>query len=122
MNDAAAAPEQPYTPNHIPVGQRWLYGVVSAVAIAYGSYGIWVDDIYIPGKRSSGIHFHGLAAWLVYAGMLCLSANFLSVIVDHFDRRNNERNYRLFARVTSWAGWISYLSALLLFLLGGTSA
>lgn len=117
MNDAPA----PYTPNHIPAGQRWLYGVLSAAAIAYGSYGIWWDDIFIPGKRSSGIHFHGLAAWLVFAGILCLAANFLSVIIDHFDTRNNETNYRLFARVTAWAGWISYISALLLFLFGGSS-
>lgn len=122
MKDAAPPPEQPYSPNHIPAGERWFYGVVAAIAIAYGSYGIWVDDIYIPGKSSGGIHFHGLAAWLVYLGMLCLAANFLSVIVDHLDRRNNERNYRLFARVTCWAGWISYIAALLLFAFGGRSA
>jgi hypothetical protein len=94
-----------YTPNHIPLSHRWGYGLLGAAVMAYGSYGLWVDEIFLPGKRGRGMHFHGIDAWLLYGAILCLAANCLAVIVDHFDTRNNETNYRRFAKVTALLGY-----------------
>jgi hypothetical protein len=101
-----------YKPNHIPLSLRWYYGAASSAALAYGKYGVWIDDLYMPGKRGRGVHFHGLDAWLMYGALFCLVANFLSVIVDHFDQRNNERNYRLFAKSSAWLGYGLFGAAL----------
>jgi hypothetical protein len=43
-----------YTPNHIPQNERVTNILVSIGLVLYGGYGIWVNDLYIPGKRSRG--------------------------------------------------------------------
>ncbi|GBG14975.1 uncharacterized protein NMK_2576 [Novimethylophilus kurashikiensis] len=70
--------------------------------------------MYIPGKRTPGTHFHGEPAWLLYAAMICASLNMLSVVVDHYDIRNNEINYKRFAKVTQFLGWGLFILALVL--------
>ena len=64
------APAVSYTPNHIPVWTRVFYGLASPGLILYGAFGLWIDDLYIPGKRGPGTHLHGPAAWLMAAAML----------------------------------------------------
>jgi len=93
-------------PNRIPLGTRIWYLVASPVLLAYGSLGIFLDDIYLPARRTrSGIHLHGVPAWIMYAAMLCATANMISVVIDHYDTRPNERYYRRFAKWTGIAGW-----------------
>jgi hypothetical protein len=105
-----------YTPNHIPPRDRWFYGLLAAALLLYGGYGVFVDDLYIPVKRGPGLHFHGLTAWLTYAAMICAALGMISVIVDHFDTRNNETNYRLFTKLMTWGGWGLLIAGSLLWL------
>ena len=98
-----------YTPNHIPAAERTINIILSAILLLYGTIGIISDDLYIPGKRRPGMHFHGEPAWVMYGAFLCVAANMLSVVVDHYDKRNNETNYKLFARVTQIAGWVLFI-------------
>ncbi len=56
---------------------------------------------------------HGPPAWLMFAAFLSASANMLAVVVDHYDKRNNETNYKLFARITQVAGWLLFIASLL---------
>jgi hypothetical protein len=100
-----------YNPNHIPRVERILNIIASAVLLSYGTFGVVVDDLYLPGKRGPGIHFHGVSAWIMYGAFLFAVANFVSVIVDHYDRRSNETNYKLFARVTQIGGWTLFVLA-----------
>jgi hypothetical protein len=106
-----------YTPNHIPVSERITYVILSSILLVYGTVGIVFDDIYIPGRRRPGIHYHGEPAVIMYLAFLCAVANMLSIVVDHYDIRNNETNYKLFARVTQTAGWTLFGLAVLLDLL-----
>jgi len=110
---AEPPPPPSISPNHIPESERWWNGFFSFLLLSYGTYGLTVDDIYIPGKRGNGMHFHGLAAWLVYGAMVSAAANMISVIVDHYDKRNNETNYRLFARATQAVGIALFCLAVL---------
>lgn len=107
-----AATPTAHVPNHIDGSTRLFYGLASIAILAYGGYGLLMDDVYIPAKRSAGFHLHGVPAWLAVAAMVAMAANMLSVVVDHFDRRNNEGTYRTFARLSSWAGWLLFLSSL----------
>ena len=41
-----------HIPNEIRREERILNTVFSVLLFAYGSFGVWVNDLYIPGKRS----------------------------------------------------------------------
>jgi hypothetical protein len=63
------------------------------------------NDLYLPSKRSRGMHLHDTPAWIMYGAIICACLAMLSVVIDHYDRRNNERHYRLFADVFEYIGW-----------------
>lgn len=93
-----------YVPNDIPSGERIGYIIFSLLLICYGTFGVWVNDLYVPGKRR-GIHLHDAPAWVMYGAIICACLVLLSVVIDHYDRRNNERHYRTFASVGGFLGW-----------------
>jgi hypothetical protein len=94
-----------YTPNHIPADERSKNILTSVALFLYGSYGVYVNDLYIPGKRSRGIHLHDVPCWIMFAAIICACLVMLSVVVDHYDQRNNETNYQLFTDVFRMLGW-----------------
>lgn len=106
--------DQSYIPNHIPAEERLKYIAFSIFLFAYGSYGVWVNDLYIPGKRSKGIHLHDVPAWIMYGAMICACLVMLSIVVDHYDERNNENNYKLFADMFRFLGWIFFALSLVM--------
>jgi hypothetical protein len=101
-----------YIPNQIPSEDRRNYAIFSLLLFAYGSYGLWVNDIYIPGRRSRGVHLHDVPAEIMYGAMSCACLVILSVIIDHYDRRNNERYYRAFAEIGKFVGWALFCFSL----------
>jgi len=40
----------------------------------------------------------------MYGAMLCGSVSLLSILIDHFDKRDNEQRYRIFERVVRHIG------------------
>jgi hypothetical protein len=97
----------------IPLKERVGHVVFAVLLLAYGAYGLNHDDLYIPGKRSRGVHLHGTAAWIMYGAFVCASLNLLAVTVDHCDTSGGERKYQIWARVTQVAGWTLFAFALL---------
>ena len=58
-----------------------------AVTTAVVLVGVWVpgllrDDLTVPFRHSGGryYHFHGIAAWLLFAGFVCVGASVLLAI------------------------------------------
>jgi hypothetical protein len=89
-------PPKPYVPNHIPEGERLQLMVICLLLVAYGAIGLYYGDIYVPRKLgwgSAGTHFHGDAALLMYGAIISAVFGALSVVVDHYDERNNEEMY-----------------------------
>lgn len=110
-----------YTPNHIPRSERFLNVLYAVVIIALGVIGLTTGELLLPGKRTSGpngVALQGMTAWLMYAAMFCACAVLLSVVVDHYDRRNNEINYRRFAQVGKIVGWVLFILAMALHAFG----
>lgn len=101
-----------YKPNHIPKEERKWNIILSTLLIVVGIIFIVRNDLYIPaagGKYSrpsiQGVHYHGKPLWIFFAAFLCAAANMLSVVLDHYDKRNNERYYRQFAIASEALGW-----------------
>lgn len=96
-----------YTPNQVPLKTRIFRTLGSLGLIAYGVLGVVIDDIVIPGKRSS-MHLHGLPAWLMALAMVCAAITLISLVIDHYDRKNNEPIYR---QIENWAGKLGWVLA-----------
>jgi hypothetical protein len=101
-----------HQPNSFPLKERVENMMLSIALVVYGGVGIWMDDLYLPAKRSKGIHMHGVSAWIMYAAMLCGAAVMLSVVIDHYDRRNNEHRYVAFQKNTAIVAWTFFWFAL----------
>lgn len=99
-------------PNSIKRSTRIQHGLASCALLAYAVYSIWMDDFFIPAKRGGGTHLHGLSAWLMFGAACCAVVNMVSVVIDHYDRRNNELTYAHVAAATQWLGWTFFLAAL----------
>jgi hypothetical protein len=59
------------------------------------------------------VHFSGLGLVLPTISLVCGALVGLSVLVDHLDRRPNEKIYK---EIYDWSlivGWVSYMAALL---------
>jgi hypothetical protein len=103
-----------YKPNHIPANERWGNFFFAFVLLGYGGLGINIDDLYIPGKRGSGVHLHGAPAWVMFSAICCAAIVLLATIVDHYDRRDNERHYQAAANWFKTAGWGLFAGAFVL--------
>jgi hypothetical protein len=103
-----------YTPNVIPTVDRRGYILWSALLIVYASWGVWLDDVFIPSRRGGGMHFHGHAALAMGAALVFAAITFVIEVIDHFDRRNNEHWYDRYSCVAIIAGWVLAIAAMFL--------
>ena len=113
---SAAGPAQvdetePMPKNIIPLRTQITHALTALALLAYGTYGIVVDEIIVPGKHGS-IVLHGWAAWVLYAAMICAVLVLVSVIVDNYDPRDDERYYHMFAHTFQVLGWSLFLVAI----------
>lgn len=110
-----------HTPNQIPRSERVVNVLYAVVIIALGVVGLTTGELLLPGKRSSGpngVALQGLSAWAMYAAMLCACVVLLSVVVDHYDKRNNEISYRRIAQTGKVLGWCLFFLSLALHAIG----
>ncbi|MCB1614897.1 MAG: hypothetical protein KDI30_02680 [Pseudomonadales bacterium] len=101
-----------YIPNKISLFERILNSVCSVLMLVYGSYGIYINDFFVLAKRGSGIHLHDESALIMYGAFVCGALVMLSVVVDHYDERDNEHRYRVFGTVLKYIGWSLFTIAL----------
>lgn len=102
-----------FSPNEIPTFDRRLNIFLSILLLIYGIIGLLADDIYLPGKHSRGFHFHGPPALIAFAGFMCFVLYLLTIVIDHYDRRNNERRYVQFRKFARFMGYALLLVAVL---------
>jgi hypothetical protein len=112
--DASLREDLAYVPNQIASEVRDKNIAMSLGLLLYGGLGFWFDDIYVPGKRTAGVHFHGTPMLIILAAMACAVANLLTVVIDHYDHRNNEQVYRAAAKVTQALGVALFFLAVVL--------
>ena len=102
-----------YIPNQIPFGKRIRNTIFSIVLVIYGGFGLYINDLYLPG-RDGGVHLHDESAFIMYGAFICGVLVMLSVLLDHYDKRNNERKYQLFAKIFEYLGWGLFINAFII--------
>jgi hypothetical protein len=100
--------EENYKPNTVPAFQRWKSLFFSAVLLTYGIYGVWINDLYVPGKRSNGTHLQDLPAWVMFGAIFSACLVMISTCIDHYDKRNNEIKYQRFASTSERVAWLFF--------------
>jgi hypothetical protein len=96
---------QPYVANYVSRTDRVIYALLSISVLAYALWGLMRGDVYIPSPKG-GWHFVGLPAFLAFLALGCMSVSIGSVVLDHYDMRDNESTYE---RTQVWlqrAGWL----------------
>ncbi|HEY1138900.1 MAG TPA: hypothetical protein VGE88_01665 [Lysobacter sp.] len=59
------------------------------------------------------MHLHDVPAWIMYGAMVCACLVMFSVVIDHDDRRDNERRYRAVAAIGEFVGCSLFVVSLL---------
>ena len=65
-----------------------------------------------PPKSKIGVVLYGIPLWMLVASLLTGAAVLLSVVIDHYDRRNNEDWYEHFKRGAILFGQLLLTSSL----------
>jgi hypothetical protein len=103
-----------HIPNSIPLSQRFWSALGAGALILWGGYSLYVNDLVIPLRRRKDIHLHDEPAFLMFAAFICGALVLISVIIDHYDERNNEHQYKKFSETLKTVGWFLFGAALLL--------
>jgi hypothetical protein len=105
-----------YIPNQIPKSSRIFNTIVAVLITSYGGYGIWVNELWIPWVRRHSVTLSGFPALLMFMAILCAVTVLVIEIIDHYDKRENERTYYKAALIFQYLGIalfvIAYLSGL----------
>ncbi|MCM2289413.1 MAG: hypothetical protein NDI67_10325 [Sulfuritalea sp.] len=107
---------KPYKPNVVSTADRVFNSLLGALLSIYGVVGLLTAHVDLNGRRIRIAVLEGGPAWLMAAAMLVGAVVLYSVVIDHYDRRNNERYYQTFHWIATRLGWCLAMSALVLHL------
>lgn len=113
-----------YKPNHIPEKERNAYIILSCALFYFGTVGLVNDELWIPSRKLTlnpmpDTHLHGETVTYLCCAMFCAVANMVSIVADHYDKRDNEINYKIFSRITQTVGWIFFSISVYLYFTNG---
>ncbi|HYG09640.1 MAG TPA: hypothetical protein VD835_06680 [Pyrinomonadaceae bacterium] len=87
--------------NSIPLRLRIGYGLAAAILAVLCLFSIYFGELPLTSHSRPGVSvMSGVALWLMIPAMVMGCLAFLSIILDHYDRRDNEKRYRSFL---TWA-------------------
>ena len=98
--------------NHIPKKTRIFNVIWACILIFLAIYGWLSGSFYFPGRvGSNGVTFTNLGLILFICALITAAINALLVVVDHYDKSNNETQYKTFSRYLNIFGLIVIISA-----------
>ncbi len=103
-----------YIPNEVPLKNRVTNAAYSAGIIIYGGHGIYTNDFYLPTKTGNGLHLTDGAAIVMFLAIICAAAMMITEIVDHYDKRDNERKYFEFAHMAKYSAYTCFFTAIVI--------
>lgn len=99
--------ESTYIPNFVALKDRIINLVYAVGLSSYAAYGLYIDDMYM----GDGVHLVGKSVYFMFAAMMSAVIVMLTVLFDHYDRRDNEQMYRSIASFFKFTGWFLFIVA-----------
>ncbi|MBV7534565.1 hypothetical protein KW842_02175 [Duganella sp. sic0402] len=108
---------RPYSPNHKNILAEGLAGpqiedmplfsrkgkfILIFLAILLGLYcvlGLAIDDLFIPVKRSPGVHYRGIAAWLNFGMILSFSGCLITMAISKYEVAQRRVSHKTLLKV-----------------------
>lgn len=88
-----------HKPNHIPKNERIFSFLWGSGLLIWLTYGLIAGEFIIPGRRGrEGTVFTEVGMYFIAVAMFIGSVNMFLVIADHYDKRDNELNYKYASR------------------------
>ena len=88
-----------WKPNAIALTERVASVLLASILLLYGLSGLFTGGFSVSfTKGSAGLNITGRPAWLLAAAAFTSALVPLSVLLDHYDKRDNEVRYRTFRR------------------------
>ncbi len=103
-----------YPRNEVNPILRITFILFSIILVLIGANGLIKDDLYIRVDYRPGVHFTGNAAIIMFISLLCLILNLISNVIDHYDKRRNEKYYKAFRYWTEKLGWVTFILAVII--------
>jgi hypothetical protein len=100
--------EKDYVPNVVH-GKRLMLLVI-CVFSGWGGYELYTNGrVPLPIQssnlyRTETVYIEGDLAYLMYLGMVLISISLIIKIIDHYDKRDNEKVYKVISKNILWAG------------------
>lgn len=101
-----------HTPNVVSSADRVFNLVLGLVLFGYGVAGFLTSYVDLIGRRVRIAVLEGGAALLMAAAFFVGAAVLFSVVVDHYDTRENEQYYRVFRWCATRLGCCLVVAAL----------
>lgn len=102
-----------FAPNKVPRAERWFNALLAVFLLCYGAIGFYSNSMSVGGRGRTWVLLREGPAWLMSAAMVVGALVLVSVVVDHYDRRNNETIYQAFKWVAVRIGWSLAAASLL---------
>jgi len=99
-----------------PMLANILATVIAAGLIGFGAYGVVRDDLPVSirfGGAKHHYHYHGAAAWLMFAGFACLGASIILVVYRRLKAKPSGMADPRVALVVGTAGALIILTMLI---------
>lgn len=102
-----------YIPNEIPLKSRITSGIFASILIAISGYAIYRQHIVIPyavkRRRNALFEFTGAETIIPILAMTFATIALLAIVLDHYDKRFNERTYQLITNIGMGIGLFLYM-------------
>ena len=86
-------PEGEFKPNSYSKSKRILNILLIFFLLAYGLYGIYSGELYLPLGRRTEVILFGDSIYIAFSSFILGIIYLLTEIVDHYDKRDNENIY-----------------------------
>ena len=101
-----------FKPNHIPKKIRMFNLIWACVFIGFAIYGWLSGYLHWPGRAgSSGVTFTSLGLVFFISALISAALNALLTVIDHYDKRNNETQYKKLSRYLNIICFIAITTA-----------
>lgn len=98
MDDIEKDNKSENQPGYMSSSRRAIAIFIAIMLFIYGTVGVIIDDVFVPGRRRPGTHFHGDAAWAMYGVLLCWVSLLIAGVVGHYDKKYNREDYAFFGK------------------------